>query len=228
MRDFPLGPGSAGSVESGQPEVAKHLVPVDVAAQRTAEVNEAGQAVTAAAKLHDGDCLVSAIRAFGPNAHRREVAHERFPTHGDRRPCAGGGVFGHSAGDAWAAGIAGRLPVMVLLGLLCMLVPAGVGGWVAWQNRAAVVHVQVGSFVWDGHLYAVLVVGALLACWFVLGAAFIQCRIAERRRARAGKSAPVTQESRPQQQPPQRVPARRSAPGRPAGAGAVHRAASPG
>ena len=77
---------------------------------------------------------------------------------------------------------------MVIFGLLSMLIAAGAGGFLAWQNRDAVVRVHVASMVWTGHLYAVLVIGALLACWFVLGAAFIQCRIAERRR---GKRAPA-------------------------------------
>ena len=117
---------------------------------------------------------------------------------------------------------------MVLFGLLSMLVPAGVGGWLAWQNRDAVVHVQVGSVVWTGHLYAVFIVGALLACWFVLGAAFIQCRMAERRRARATAAEPVRQESQPPPRQPQRQPARHSAPTRAAAAGTVRRVASPG
>jgi hypothetical protein len=78
---------------------------------------------------------------------------------------------------------------MVLLGLICMLVPAAAGGWLVWANRNVVVRVHVAeNVVWTGHLYAVVVTGALLACWFVLGAAFIQCRIAERRRTR-GRAA---------------------------------------
>lgn len=75
---------------------------------------------------------------------------------------------------------------MLIFGLLSMLVAAGSGGFLAWQNRDAVVRLHVGSVVWTGHLYAVLVIGALLACWFLLGAAFIQCRIAERRRGKHG------------------------------------------
>jgi hypothetical protein len=119
---------------------------------------------------------------------------------------------------------------MVLFGLLSMLVPASVGGWLAWQNRAAVVRVHVGSAVWTGHLYAVLIVGALLACWFILGAAFIQCRIAERRRARAGAGAgeQVTPESQPASRQQRQTPTRRSTPTRSAAAGGVRRAASPG
>jgi hypothetical protein len=73
---------------------------------------------------------------------------------------------------------------VIAFGLLSMLVSAAAGTYVAWQNRHTVIRAQVGSLTWTGHLDGVLVIGALLACWFLLGAAFIQCRIAERRRAR--------------------------------------------
>lgn len=117
---------------------------------------------------------------------------------------------------------------MLFIGLLLMLVPASIGGWLAYENRAAVVQVHVGNVVWTGHLYEVFVMGALLACWFLLGAAFIQCRIAERRRARTARIAPVTRESSPPLRRSPQTPARRSAPGRAAAAGAARRAASPG
>jgi hypothetical protein len=68
-----------------------------------------------------------------------------------------------------------------------MLIPATGGSYLAWQNRNTVVHARVGDLTWTGHLWGVLVVGALLACWFLLGAAFIQCRIAERRRSRTAR-----------------------------------------
>jgi hypothetical protein len=70
-------------------------------------------------------------------------------------------------------------------GALLMLGAAAAGGWLGWENRNAIVRVHAGDFVWTGHLYAVLIVGALLACWFLLGVAFIRCRIAERRRGSA-------------------------------------------
>ena len=78
---------------------------------------------------------------------------------------------------------------MLFGGLVLMVSSAGAGTWLGWQNRDVVVRVRVGHDVWTGHLYAVLVVGALLACWLLLGAAFVQCRIAERRRARAARTA---------------------------------------
>jgi hypothetical protein len=73
---------------------------------------------------------------------------------------------------------------VLAVGMLLMLSSVGAGALLVTQNRV-VVQVQVGNEVWTGHLYGVLVIGALLACWFLLGAAFIQCRVAERRRQRA-------------------------------------------
>jgi hypothetical protein len=97
---------------------------------------------------------------------------------------------------------------MFLIGLLLMLVPAGASGWLAYENRAAVVHVQVvGDVVWTGHLYEVFVMGALLACWFILGAAFVQCRLGERRRIRRTAAAPVPQQPRKPVRQPRRTAA---------------------
>jgi hypothetical protein len=139
--------------------------------------------------------------------------------------------FAGDQGRVGALGAAepkGLSETMFVIGLLSMLVPAGFGGWVAWENRDTVVQVHLGNLVWTGHLYAVFVVGALTACWFFLGIAFVRCRVAERRRARAAGGQPVRQESQPPVRLPQRTPARRSAPGRAPAAGAVRRVASPG
>lgn len=78
---------------------------------------------------------------------------------------------------------------MIVVGALLMLSSAGAGVLLAWQNLAAVVHIRVGDWVWTGRLYTLLLIGALLACWFLLGAAFIQCRVAERRGTRADRRA---------------------------------------
>jgi hypothetical protein len=86
---------------------------------------------------------------------------------------------------------------MVAFGILCMLIPAGTGTYLAWQNRNAIVQAHVGNLVWTGHLYGVLIIGALLACWFLLGAAFIQCRIAELRQSRAVRRAAVRSAAAP-------------------------------
>lgn len=77
---------------------------------------------------------------------------------------------------------------MFVVGALLMLSSAATGSLLAWQN-GAVVHLRVGPWLWTAHLGGVLIVGALLACWFLLGAAFIRCRIAERRRMRAARQA---------------------------------------
>jgi hypothetical protein len=89
-------------------------------------------------------------------------------------------------------------------GVLLMLGAAGAGTFLGWQNRDVTVRVQVGDAVWNGHLWAVLVVGALLACWFLLGAAFVQCRLAERRRMRAGHQAKHARAAAPTAEPPPR------------------------
>lgn len=78
---------------------------------------------------------------------------------------------------------------MIVFGLLCMLLPAGIAVLLAWQNRDVVVELRLAGLVWTGHLYAVLIAGALFACWFLLGAAFIHCRIVERRARRRGAGA---------------------------------------
>lgn len=91
---------------------------------------------------------------------------------------------------------------MVFFGVLSMLLAAGAGGALAWQNRQTIVRVHIGDAVWTGHLYAVIVVGALLAWWFMLGAAFIQCRIAERRR---GKQAAAHRAVRARREATQRA-----------------------
>jgi hypothetical protein len=92
-------------------------------------------------------------------------------------------------------------------GVLLMLGAAGAGTLIGWQNRRVVVRVHVGPVVWTGHLWAVLIVGALLLCWFLLGAAFIQCRLAERRRVHTERKTEAEQPVRPAPAPaPARPP----------------------
>ena len=93
---------------------------------------------------------------------------------------------------------------MLFGGLLLMLGAAGAGTFLGWQNRDVTVRVQVGDTVWHGHLWAVLVIGALLACWFLLGAAFVQCRVAERRRNRAARKAKHAKDASKAERPPPR------------------------
>jgi hypothetical protein len=91
---------------------------------------------------------------------------------------------------------------VLVLGVLMILLPAAGVSVLAWQNRAILVSIRVGDAVWTVNIYGLLIMGALLACWVFLGAAFIRCRIAERRRARvpvrhhrsepAGRGVPVS------------------------------------
>lgn len=91
---------------------------------------------------------------------------------------------------------------MFLIGVLVMLASAGAAGFLAWDNRNVMVHVQVGHYVWTGHFYGVLAAGALLTCWFLLGLSCVRCRIAELRaarraaRGRDAASAPTARGSR--------------------------------
>jgi hypothetical protein len=76
-----------------------------------------------------------------------------------------------------------------IFGVLLLIGSLGGGVLLALENRDVVVQARVGHVVWTGHLYTALIVGALLACWFMLGVAFIRCRLAERRRRAASRSA---------------------------------------
>ena len=65
---------------------------------------------------------------------------------------------------------------MRVAGGLMLLGSAGCGLWLVLQNSQIVIHARVGSAVWTGHLYMVLVFGALLAAWFLLGISFLTAR----------------------------------------------------
>jgi hypothetical protein len=86
---------------------------------------------------------------------------------------------------------------MRVAGGLMLVGSAGCGVWLALQNTDIVVRARVGRAVWTGHLYMVLVIGALLAAWFLLGIAFLTSRRrsahrrARRRRAAAARRQPV-------------------------------------
>jgi hypothetical protein len=77
---------------------------------------------------------------------------------------------------------------VLIFGVLAIVTSAGIGGLVGWQNRDAIVRVQLADHVWTGHLYEVLVFGALLACWLLLGASCIHVRLRERRERRATRA----------------------------------------
>jgi hypothetical protein len=80
---------------------------------------------------------------------------------------------------------------MRVAGALMLLGSAGCGVWLALQNSGITVQARVGRAVWTGHLYMVLVFGALLAAWFLLGLAFLlgRRRSAHRRASRSARRA---------------------------------------
>lgn len=78
---------------------------------------------------------------------------------------------------------------MFIFGVLAALASAGAGGFLAWENRDVMVRVHLGNHAWSGHLYGVLILGALLACWFLLGLSCIHLRLRERRQRRAARAA---------------------------------------
>jgi hypothetical protein len=74
---------------------------------------------------------------------------------------------------------------VLFFGVAVMIASAGAGGWLCWVNRNLPVHLELAGYTWTGHLYAVLLLGAVLAGWFFLGASCIQLRLRERRERRA-------------------------------------------
>jgi hypothetical protein len=76
-----------------------------------------------------------------------------------------------------------------LFGLVAVLGAVGLGGWACWATRSVTVHVELAGYAWTGRLYGVLLMGAVLAGWFFLGAACIQLRLRERRERKAARAA---------------------------------------
>jgi uncharacterized membrane protein YciS (DUF1049 family) len=84
--------------------------------------------------------------------------------------------------------------LVLVVGLVLVLSSAGVAVALGLQNASAIVHVRAFDHVWTTHLYTLLIIGALVACWFLLGISFIWCRIGEKRRARAAQRASLRAE----------------------------------
>jgi hypothetical protein len=91
--------------------------------------------------------------------------------------------------------------VVVIFGVLATLASAGIGALLAWDNRQTIVHLDVAGYTWTGHLYAVLVGGALLACWFLLGVSCIRLRFRERRHVSAASPRDAHAESKERDSP---------------------------
>lgn len=86
------------------------------------------------------------------------------------------------------------MPALILFGILLITGSGAIGAGLVLQNRGAAAEVQVFGHLLTVHLYTVLIVGALLACWGMLGAAVIGCRISERRRLREARAAAASAE----------------------------------
>lgn len=82
---------------------------------------------------------------------------------------------------------------MRVAGGLMLLGSAGCAVWLALQNRDVMIHARVGHLVWTGPLYMVLIFGALLAAWFLLGIAFL---VSRRRPTRRHSSRSSSQSAR--------------------------------
>jgi hypothetical protein len=78
---------------------------------------------------------------------------------------------------------------VLAFGVFAMLASGAAGGFLGWQNRDRLVHVRIAEQVWTSPLWALLLLGAVLACWFLLGASCIHLRIRERRERRAAATA---------------------------------------
>jgi len=101
---------------------------------------------------------------------------------------------------------------MRVAGGLMVVGSAGCAVWLALQNSDIVVRARVGRAVWTGHLYMVLVIGGLLAAWFLLGIAFLTCRrrSAHRRARRSPATAARQQPFSPTTEYARRPAARRA------------------
>jgi len=74
---------------------------------------------------------------------------------------------------------------VLLFGALVVVMSAGGGAYLGWENRHAQVRLEAAGHVWTGHLYGVLLAGALLAGWTMFGLSCIALWRRERRERRA-------------------------------------------
>jgi hypothetical protein len=73
---------------------------------------------------------------------------------------------------------------VLLFGLLAAVAATAGGAYLAWENRHAEVHLEAAGHVWTGHLYGVLLAGAVLAAWTIFGLSCIGLWRRERREGR--------------------------------------------
>jgi len=80
---------------------------------------------------------------------------------------------------------------VLLFGALVAVVSTAGGAYLCWENRHTRVHLEAAGHVWTGHLYGVLLAGALLAAWAMFGLSCIALWRRERRERRAASQSPV-------------------------------------
>ena len=85
---------------------------------------------------------------------------------------------------------------MLLFGVIVMLASTGGGAYLCWENRHARVHLEAAGHVWTGHLYGVLLGGAILAGWTMLGLSCVALWVRERRERKAALLPAEAQETR--------------------------------
>jgi len=80
---------------------------------------------------------------------------------------------------------------VLLFGALVAVVSTAGGAYLCWENRHARVRLEAAGHVWTGHLYGVLLAGALLAAWAMFGLSCIALWRRERRERRAASQSLV-------------------------------------
>jgi len=79
---------------------------------------------------------------------------------------------------------------VLLFGAFTAIAATAGGAYLGWENRHAQVRLEAAGHVWTGHLYGVLLAGAVLAAWAMFGLSCIGLWRRERRERRAA-AAPV-------------------------------------
>jgi len=78
---------------------------------------------------------------------------------------------------------------VLLFGALTAIAATAGGAYLGWENRHAQVRLEAAGHVWTGHLYGVLLAGAVLAAWAMFGLSCIGLWRRERRERRAAAAA---------------------------------------
>lgn len=84
---------------------------------------------------------------------------------------------------------------MLVFGALAALASTAGGAYLCWENRHATVHLEAAGHVWTGHLYGVLLAGAVLAAWTMFGLSCIALWRRERRERKVAAEEPARRTS---------------------------------